>query len=137
MNYRVEESIWSKHMQYLKLSIYKSSLSELFCKNSVLKIFTKLTGKHLCQSLFFNKDADATCANIYSMAWIQAIEKWTRVWPLWPFFTLGCYFPTGQDYNNGYLKHPIWRRSHESNGLPLQHFLRGIRPSVKKVFLNS
>ena len=28
-----------------------------FCKKGVLKVFTKLTGKHLCQSLFFNKIA--------------------------------------------------------------------------------
>ena len=30
---------------------------EVFCKKGVLKIFLKLTGKHLCQSLFFNKVA--------------------------------------------------------------------------------
>ena len=28
---------------------------EVFCKKGVLKTFAKLTGKHLCQSLFFNK----------------------------------------------------------------------------------
>ena len=33
----------------------RSSLPEVFCKKDVLKISTKLTGKHLCQSLFFNK----------------------------------------------------------------------------------
>ena len=30
---------------------------EMFCKESVLRNFTKFTGKHLCQSLFFNKVA--------------------------------------------------------------------------------
>ena len=35
----------------------KSSRPEAFCENGVLKNFTKLTGKHLCQSLFFNKVA--------------------------------------------------------------------------------
>ena len=29
----------------------------MFCKKGVLKNFAKFTGKHLCQSLFFNKDA--------------------------------------------------------------------------------
>ena len=29
--------------------------SEVFRKKSVLKYFTKFTGKHQCQSLFFNK----------------------------------------------------------------------------------
>ena len=27
----------------------------VFCKKGVLKNFTKLTGKHLCQSLFFKE----------------------------------------------------------------------------------
>ena len=34
-----------------------SSRSEVFCKKGVLRNFTKFTGKHLCQSLFFNKVA--------------------------------------------------------------------------------
>ena len=29
----------------------------VFCKKGVLRNFVKSTGKHLCQSLFFNKDA--------------------------------------------------------------------------------
>ena len=34
---------------------------EVFCKKGVLKNFTKFTGKHLCQSLFFNKVAEYRC----------------------------------------------------------------------------
>ena len=30
---------------------------EVFCKKDVLRNFVKFTGKHLCQSLFFNKVA--------------------------------------------------------------------------------
>ena len=37
--------------------IVRSSHPEVFCKKSVLRIFPKFTGKHLCQSLFFNKAA--------------------------------------------------------------------------------
>ena len=33
---------------------------EVFCKKRCLKNFAKLTGKHLCQSLFFNKVAGVT-----------------------------------------------------------------------------
>ena len=33
-------------------------------KKSVLKKFTKFTGKHLCQSLFFNKVADLRPATL-------------------------------------------------------------------------
>ena len=35
----------------------RSSRLEVFCKKSVLKNFTKFTGKHPCQSLLFNKVA--------------------------------------------------------------------------------
>ena len=33
----------------------RSSQLEVFCKKSVLRNFTKFTGKHLCQSLFLIK----------------------------------------------------------------------------------
>ena len=35
----------------------RSSRPDVFCKKDVLRDFTKSTGKHLCQSLFFNKVA--------------------------------------------------------------------------------
>ena len=35
--------------------ILRSSLPEVICKKCVLKNSAKLTGKHLCQSLFFKK----------------------------------------------------------------------------------
>ena len=35
----------------------RSSRPEVFCKKGVLRNFTKFTGKHLCQSFFFNKVA--------------------------------------------------------------------------------
>ena len=37
--------------------IYRSSRPEVLCKKGVLRNFTKFTGKHLCQNLFFNKVA--------------------------------------------------------------------------------
>ena len=37
--------------------IPRSSRPEVFCKNGVLRNFAKFTGKHLYQSLFFNKVA--------------------------------------------------------------------------------
>ena len=37
------------------VQVYRSSRPELFCKYGVPRNFVKLTGKHLCQSLFFNK----------------------------------------------------------------------------------
>ena len=35
--------------------IFRDSRREVFCKNRVLRNFEKFTGKHLCQTLFFNK----------------------------------------------------------------------------------
>ena len=35
----------------------RSSRPEVFCKKGVVRNLTKFTGKHLCQSLFFNKVA--------------------------------------------------------------------------------
>ena len=35
----------------------RSSRPKVFCKNGILKNFTKCTEKHLCQSLFLNKVA--------------------------------------------------------------------------------
>ena len=34
---------------------------EVFCEKGVLKNFAKFSGKHLCQSLFFNKVAGGSC----------------------------------------------------------------------------
>ena len=46
---------------YLSKLLYKllckSSLPEVFCREGVLRNLAKLTGKHLCQSLFFDKVA--------------------------------------------------------------------------------
>ena len=36
---------------------FRCSRSGVFCKNGVLRDFAKLTGKHLCQSLFIDKVA--------------------------------------------------------------------------------
>ena len=41
--------------QIFYISICRSSRSEVFCKKGVLRNFANFTGKHLCQSLFFNK----------------------------------------------------------------------------------
>ena len=34
---------------------------EVFCKKGVLRNFAKFTGKHLCQSFYFNKVAGEAC----------------------------------------------------------------------------
>ena len=38
----------------ISLCIWQKQPPKVFCKKDVLKNFAKFTGKHLCQSLFFN-----------------------------------------------------------------------------------
>ena len=38
---------------------HRSIRPDVFCKTGVLRNFAKFTGKHLCQSIFFNKVAGA------------------------------------------------------------------------------
>ena len=42
------EIVWSARQRF------RSSRPEVFCKKGVLRNLAKFTGKHLCQSLFFN-----------------------------------------------------------------------------------
>ena len=44
-------------MRYFLSVNNRSSCPEVFCEKGVLTNFAKFTGKHLCQSLFFNKVA--------------------------------------------------------------------------------
>ena len=43
-----------------KMPCYRSCRPQVFCIKGVLRNFIKFTGKHLCQSLFFNKVAGLT-----------------------------------------------------------------------------
>ena len=52
-----------------RIYLYKSSRPEVFFKKGVLKNFTKFTGKHLCQSLFFNKVAGRPATLLKKRLW--------------------------------------------------------------------
>ena len=45
---------------------FRSSRPEVFCKKDVFRNFAKFAGKHLCQSLFFDKVAGLRPENIFS-----------------------------------------------------------------------
>ena len=73
--------------------IDRSSRPEVFCKKGVFRIFTKFTGKHMCQSIFFNKVADLRPATLLK----------TRLWHK-------C-FPGNFDKflrTPFYIEHPWW-----------------------------
>ena len=49
------ESISSRVLCSLSMPLFRSSRPGLFCRKGALRNFAKFTGKHLCQSLFFDK----------------------------------------------------------------------------------
>ena len=51
----INKSVGTNNMINVYFNPSRSSRPEVFCKNGVLRNFTKLTGKHLRQSLRFNK----------------------------------------------------------------------------------
>ena len=51
-----KNTYFEEHLR-MAASTVRSSRPEVFCKKGVLRNVTKFTGKHLCQSLFFNKVA--------------------------------------------------------------------------------
>ena len=55
---------------------YRSSRLDVFCKKCVLRNFAKFTGKHLCQSVFFNKVAGLRPASLLKK------KLWHRCFPV-------------------------------------------------------
>ena len=54
----------------------RSNLPEVLCKKGVLRNFIKFRGKHLCQSLLFNKVADLRPATLLKK------KLWHRCFPV-------------------------------------------------------
>ena len=81
---------------YIILLTGRSSPPEVFCKKRFLRNFAKFTGKHLCQSLFFNKVAGLRHATLVKK------RLWHICFPVnfvkilrTPFYTSGDWFLTG------------------------------------------
>ena len=81
---------WKKYQR-----IVRSSRPDMFCKRGVLTNFAKFTGKHLCQSLFFNKVAGRTLflknlAQVFSCQFCEIRKNTFSTEHLWWMF-LKCY----------------------------------------------
>ena len=50
------------------------SRTDVFCEKGVLKNFAKLTGKHLCQSLFFDNVVE-TLAQVFSCEFFEMFKN--------------------------------------------------------------
>ena len=70
------ESLLSPKIKVRTISSFRSSHQRCSRKKGVLRNFAKFTGKHLCQSLFFNKAADL------SPATISKKRLWHRCFPV-------------------------------------------------------
>ena len=58
--------LWPKIIHYRSYKNFDgSSRQEVFCKKGILRNFAKFPGKHLCQSLFFNKVAGLRPATLF------------------------------------------------------------------------
>ena len=62
----------------------RSSRPYVFCKKDVHRNFTKFTGKHLCQSLFFNKVAACRVSFLIKLQPATLLKKkfWHRCFPV-------------------------------------------------------
>ena len=58
-----------------KMINQRSHRSKVFCKKGVLRNFVKFTGKHLCQSFFFNKVAGAPATLLTKEALTQVFSS--------------------------------------------------------------
>ena len=62
-------TLWSDTLKF------RSGSPEVFCKKAVFKNFAKFSGKHLCESLFFNKVAGPRSATLLKK------RLWYRCFP--------------------------------------------------------
>ena len=70
------ESISSRVLCSLSMPLFRSSRPGLFCRKGALRNFAKFTGKHLYQSLFFDKVAGLRPATLLKR------RVWHRCFPV-------------------------------------------------------
>ena len=109
----VSSNYLTQNQVMAKLTNFRSSRREVFCKKGVLRNFTKFIGKHLYQSLFFNKVAGLRPAtSLKKRLWYKFFPvnfvKFQRTpfftehvwWLLLPFSYYLCFFVYFQKYSH-------------------------------------
>ena len=92
----ISDKFQAKHfLKVSKEAEYRSSRPEVFYKKGVLRNFAKFVGKHLCQSLFFNKVAGLRPATLLKKKlWHRCLpvnfEKFLRT-PFLQNISGGCF----------------------------------------------
>ena len=67
---------WAWYLRKNRYVLAKSSRLEVFCKKGLLRNFEKFTGKHLYQSLFFNKAAGLRPLSQLSVTSVTGAFQW-------------------------------------------------------------
>ena len=105
----------------------RSSRPEMFCKKGVLKNFAIFTGKQLCQRLFFNKVAGATCnfikketlAQVFSCEFCEIFKNTFFIeHPWWLLLTVSnaCYTDSSPKYYSRKFYSCSTNRGYDTSG---------------------
>ena len=87
MLHKKVENCFMREYSERKLDYIRSSRPEVFCKKGVLRYFAKFTGKHLSQSLFFNKVAGLRPTTLLKKRlWHRCFRKNFAKFQRTPFF---------------------------------------------------
>ena len=115
---------------------FRGSRLEVFCKIGVLRNFTKSIGKHLCQSLFFNKAVGLRPATLLKK------RLWHRCFPAnfvkflrTPFLTEHLWWLLLKFLFHTWLSHPQKPKSMLIGSRNNLQFVSGFSPSLVSVLV--
>ena len=80
----VSHFLITKYVEYANFA--DATEAEVFYRKGALRNFTKFTGKHLCQSLFFNKVAGAPATLFKKRLWHRGFPVNFVKFPRTPFY---------------------------------------------------
>ena len=83
--------IYNKKFLIIMQCTFRSSRPEVFCKKGVLRNFAKFIGKHLCQSLLFNKVKRLwhRCFTVNFANFVRTLFLTEHFWWLFLYFCWG------------------------------------------------
>ena len=107
------------------ITIFRSSHQMYSVKKGVLRSFKKFTGKHLCQSLFFNKVAGrpanfikkGTLAQVFSCEFCEFSKNTSFTEHLWATGSLYSAVRNRRVFQNSWIMYITWITSGNSRSL--------------------